>query len=490
MSNFYDAFRLEHGRIAELREDLSAPPERLLQAVWFHQRLLRDRLETLDGRKVQVLHPGFWNHESGPDFHNAVIQVGEERVESCDIEVDYLSNGWHAHGHDHNPAFRNVRLHVVWKGDSKQALPTLELKNVLDSPIEELVRWLGTESAQSFPAGLAGQCAAPLSELPGESLAELLRQAGMVRLQSKASQFQARARQSGWEQALWEGLFRALGYKHNVWPMQRVAELRPNLQIEKPDRAVRAHTSAATTSAATTLQARLLGVGGLLPEELTRKRSSTDQYVRRLWDVWWREREAFSELILPSSIWRFGGLRPANNPQRRLALAAHWLAAGDLPAKLECWAATSLADGKLLISLAEIFQPGADDFWSWHWTLRSARLQKSQPLIGSARVTDLAVNVVLPWLWARADEGNHHTVRSEIQRRYLAWPAAEDNAVLRLARQRLFGGSRNRTRALACAAAQQGLLQIVRDFCDNSNALCTNCKFPALVKKWSGGGTR
>jgi Ni,Fe-hydrogenase III component G len=30
--------------------------------------------------------------------------------------------------------------------------------------------------------------------------------------------------------------------------------------------------------------------------------------------------------ILPRPAWKFHGLRPANHPQRRLALAAHWLA--------------------------------------------------------------------------------------------------------------------------------------------------------------------
>ena len=55
-------------------------------------------------------------------------------------------------------------------------------------------------------------------------MAGLLDAAARVRFQTKAAQFRARARHAGWEQALWEGLFRALGYKHNVWPMQNLAE--------------------------------------------------------------------------------------------------------------------------------------------------------------------------------------------------------------------------------------------------------------------------
>jgi hypothetical protein len=104
-------------------------------------------------------------------------------------------------------------------------------------------------------------------------------------------------------------------------------------------------------------------------------------------------------------------------------------------------------------------------------------------MLGSARVSDLAVNVVLPWFWMRAVEGKNEKLRREAEQRYLAWPAAEDNSALRLARDRLLGGAK--PGILNGAAAQQGLLQILRDFCDHSNALCEDCEFPNLVKDFA-----
>jgi hypothetical protein len=68
------------------------------------------------------------------------------------------------------------------------------------------------------------------------------------------------------------------------------------------------------------------------------------------------------------------------------------------------------------------------------------------------------------------------------------WPGAEDNAVLRLARQRLLGDGEKRP--LRGAAMQQGLLQVVKDFCEHSNACCAGCRFPALVKSWPGESVR
>lgn len=468
--SFYARWRVQCGAVTVLRDNQDSPPERLLQTIWQHQRLQRDQLRTLDGQAVRVLHPGFHNLEGGPDFRQALIQFGDGPALQGDIEVDLRSSGWRAHGHDRNPSFRNVVLHVIWECERPLAgtPPALCVREVLDAPLGELSEWLGGETAEAFPEELRGSCCAPLRQLSSKQLVELLQQAAFVRLRTKAALFQARARQAGWEQSLWEGLFRALGYKHNVWPMQRLGELRSRWL--------------AGCTRAQPLQARLLGLSGLLPAELTRTQPGTDQYLRGVWDQWWRERDAFSDIVLPRGIWRLHGLRPANHPQRRLALAAGWSGASCLAAKLEEWCAKELSSHQMCSSLLEALQVGPDDFWSWHWTLRSARLKKQQPLLGSTRAADFAMNVVIPWLWIRAVEGENQEVQHRLEQRYFKWPAAEDNSVLRLARERLLGNQDRR--ALPGAAAQQGLIQIVRDFCDHSDSVCDKCKLPELAHEY------
>jgi hypothetical protein len=503
--NFYADWRSRFGAGHVLHDENDPPPERLLQAIWRHQRLQRDRLQTTDGKSVRVLHPGFVSVEGGPDFRGAVIQIGDAAPRSGDVEIDLHSASWHAHGHDRNPAFQNVLLHVVWEklgvppsggagndGRLKAELRTrppasLSLCDALDAPIAELGLWLENDPPRVLPEKLRGQCCVALRELDESRQGRILDAAARVRFQAKAEQFRARARHAGWEQALWEGLFRALGYKHNIWPMQNLAELRPCWMRG--------------TDPAFALQARLLGISGLLPAELTRAQKSTDGYLCRVWDCWWRERDEFNDCILPRAVWKFHGLRPANHPQRRLALAAHWLADKNLISKIENWSVAEISDGgaarprgqadrqvspaKLVESLREILEVEHDEFWSWHWTFRSAQLKKPQPLLGDARVTDLAVNVILPWLWTRAAEGKNGKLQHVIEHRHAVWPQAEDNSVLKLARQRLLGVGRSR--ALRSASAQQGLIQITRDFCEHSNAICENCRFPELVRGWNSG---
>ena len=297
-NNTYARWRARNNFAAALRDSPDAPPEKLLQSIWQHQRLRRDQMTTLDGQRVRVLHPGFASVEGGPDFREAVVQFGNTAPVSGDIEVDIRDSGWRAHGHDKNPAFKNVILHVVW--DAKPPAshpPTLCLSKILDAPLAELSLQLEHNSIRALPENLLGKCSAPLRELDTDTLATLLNQAAHVRLQNKAAHLRARAQHVGWEQSLWEGLFRALGYKHNVWPMQHLAETR-SLWRRGADSAFK-------------IQSRLLGLSGLLPAELSRTKSGADEYVRRVWDDWWRERDAFAENILPRNTWQFHGLRHA-----------------------------------------------------------------------------------------------------------------------------------------------------------------------------------
>ena len=418
-----------------------------------------------------ILHPGFLNLEAGPDFKNAVVQLAGGAARTGDIEVDPRPVDWLHHKHEGNPEYERVILHVVWRSTSARPippnLPLLELAPVLDAPVAELSGWLQHPSPAP-PPWVRGHCEERLHHLETRQLEALLQEAALFRLQTRAERIRARAREAGWTQALWEGVFRALGYKHNSWPMQRLAELRPHWE-----------SPGASTP---TVIARLLGLGGLLPSDAGARRGAASRYIRELWDCWWRDRDKFQPHSLPARSWRLAGLRPANHPQRRLALAAHWISRDDLPERLQSWCDSSQTDAQLRDSLLHNLNPEPDPYWSHHYTLRSGRLPREIPLLGAARTTDLAANIVLPWLWARARQGQRMKICREIEQRYLAWPAASDNALLKLARQRLLG--RRTTRLPPRMAIQQGLLQITRDYCDHSNSLCERCRFPEVARQF------
>lgn len=454
LRNFYAERRQARVARGVLKDsNAGAPPENLLQAIWFHQRLLQDKLQTTEKVAVRVLHPGFWNHGPGPDFQGAVIQFGKDKPISGDVEIDLQTSDWKAHGHDENPEFKKVILHVTWENaGEKIPHPTLLLKPVIDATLRDLDLWLGNDNPK-LPEVMLGKCHAPLKNLAARELEELLRQAGLVRLQEKAFHLAARAKQKGWEQTLWEGLLRGLGYKQNTWPMQRLAEL---TQESGKDCGTLLHC-----------QARFFGLSGLLPHDFAGK---NHEYGRTLWDFWWRERARFDDAILPRQMWRFSSTRPTNHPQRRIALASQWFWNGQVTRALSQWFENP---GKYPdSSLLELLEGKPDEFWSWHYTLTSKKAKRLEPLIGKQRVTDLAVNVVLPWFWAKGE-------KAKAEELYQTWPAAEDNSVLRKLRMRLFANAT--PPVLRKAAIQQGLIQVSRDYCERCNSLCEGCEFPGVV---------
>jgi Protein of unknown function (DUF2851) len=437
---------------AAAAEPAGEPPERWLQQLWRHQRLRRESLVTLDGAKVAVLHPGYWNREPGPDFRGALVKFGENPPMSGDVEIDRQPGGWRAHRHEGNPEYGKVVLRLVWKGrPGAYNPPLMALEPHIDSPWDQLSRWLDDEAPDVTPASAAGRCRGPLAVLGADVARELLEQAGVVRLRRKAAEFAAAARRLGWNGALWIGLFGALGYKHNAWPMRRLGELL----------CTRGPTPGEAGGERSHWEARLLGLGGFLEHEPA-PIARTPRW-RTHWDIWWRERDQWGGDILPARAWRLAGLRPANHPRLRLEAAAGWMAAGRLPNQLTAW-------------ISETPQP--DDFLRvWNAGLAP---QPGSARVGEARGNDIAVNVALPWLLARAESGPSRAVAPEVLRRYLAWPAGQDNAALRFARQRLLGSAA--PLKPVTAAIQQGLIQVTRDFCDRAGPLCDDCRFGDLVR--------
>ncbi len=191
----------------------------------------------------------------------------------------------------------------------------------------------------------------------------------------------------------------------------------------------------------------------------------------------------------PPPAWRLHGVRPANHPQRRIALAAAWVSDPEWPVRIEAWFAAQgdTPDADADHALIECLRPEAVGFWRRHYTLTARDLPDAPPLLGAGRLNDLAVNVILPWLWARADAGSDPTARRRVERLYLQWPPGEDNAALKLVRARLLGDGPLPGRR--SAALQQGLLQVARDFCAHTNLLCEQCRFPALVAGWQSAAT-
>lgn len=111
--------------------------EDLLTRLWFDADNLSRPHRLQDGRELRILDPGQTNPYDGPDLRNVRLLV-EGSVISGDAEIHVKALDWKHHGHDQNPQFSKVCLHIVrdpkhWaqiKDAEQNSVPCL----VLESP--------------------------------------------------------------------------------------------------------------------------------------------------------------------------------------------------------------------------------------------------------------------------------------------------------------------------------------------------------------------
>src|SRR3984893_3817064 len=204
---------------------LRTPNELELQARWFAGEFGKDFVST-SGDKIDIVQFGTWNREAGPDFCDAAVCVnGSEPLRGC-IELDLVDRNWDSHGHATNPAFEETVLHVfVDKSDREFFTRTKSNRNVPQVRIDPAI--LPEAFSANVPLARAGRCQAPLKNLPEGRIHSVLDAAAKFRLQKKAARIRAKIENHGRDEAVFQEIAAALGYKENKLPFtltsQRVA---------------------------------------------------------------------------------------------------------------------------------------------------------------------------------------------------------------------------------------------------------------------------
>ncbi len=221
--------------------------ERHVQAIWYDVSLRPERLYTRHGSEVRVLSPGEWNLGPGPDFRNAVLEVGREhRRVAGDVEIHLCPSDWDFHRHGADPRYRNVIAHVTWGcGPEPSTLPP----GALSIWIGRFVTANPTFSFDAIDLMAYPYAKLPTSERPCEGriahdpdlAREILSEAGRHRLRMKSRRLAGRLaeRASGGaparRQIFYEEVMTALGYKNNASQFRHVAERVPLEELPRDE---------------------------------------------------------------------------------------------------------------------------------------------------------------------------------------------------------------------------------------------------------------
>ena len=213
-----------------------------------------------------------------------------------------------------------------------------------------------------------------------------------------------------------------------------------------------------------------MGTAGLLPWQRPNRCQENkldDQWIDKLERLW--TSSGHTE-VMSADDWQLFKVRPNNSPIRRIVAMSYLILR---------YQKMGIVDGAVnMVKEAPLSQgyPGLEkgllvttnSYWADHFDFGVSSRVRSQTLLGSQRVADIAVNVLLPFIvaWSRL------TSQSELEKKSLTlyhhYPRLAVNTVERHMRGQLGLSSR----LVSSAQRQQGLIHIYKTRCSQGRCNC------------------
>jgi hypothetical protein len=435
--------------------DSVLPPELELQALWFSGAFGKE-FRTTTGKRIRIVQFGEWNRGAGPDFHQAAIEIDGE-LKTGPLELDPASNDWEAHGHATNPAFQEVILHVVFRSDARRIYTrTLDHREVPQVVITEMqVADALNRPQREVAIAHPGRCVYPLKGMPVSAIERLLTESAALRASTKAQRFLRTADAHGRDAALFQATAETLGYRGNSLAMRLLAQRAPLGLLKAEPEAT---------------EAILFGTAGFLTSKMHELvPDDTRDYLRVMWETWWKNRARFEVTADRAIPWKTHGQRPANHPHRRV---------GALTALVKVWPQyrrLALARPFNAKPVIDFLQQLDHPFWLHHHTLTSSASAQRVALFGRAQALELIANHLAPL--AMHEDGMSFASYFKLRN------SAPNDKVKRCS-LRLFGSSKAAQPWVRRVCHHQALLQVYQDFCLEDFSDCQDCPFPEQLAQW------
>ncbi len=414
--------------------------ENFILYLWTFQ-LFQKELVTTDDQPLLVESPGWRNADSGPDFFNGRIRIGDT-LWAGNIEIHVKSSDWFKHGHQTDEAYNNIILHVVLENDrpiqrkNGEWIPTLEIKNKFDPQLLE--RYTGFLSTMHpIP------CNKQLHSINHFTRMGWYDSLMIERLGQKTTSItnSLTSVKQDFNESFYQKLGRNFGVKTNADAMEQ-------LTVSVPLSILAKHMDNLWQ-----LEALLFGQAGLL------SRSFKDPYPVRLLKEYEFLAAKYQLQSMDKKVWKFMRMRPANFPTIRIAqLAALLFKSPEL--------LNTMLDTDKFSHIQSLFNVSASDYWDNHFHFDRETLPKRKKKLGSSSSNLIIINTIIPFLFVYSQlHGN-----TELQQKALIWLdqiPEEHNAVTRL-----FSSCGLEANS---ALQSQALLQLKAYYCDKKR--CLECRF-------------
>ena len=423
--------------------------ESFILFVWRHQYFDKSELSTCQGENLLILSAGHGNTDSGPDFMNAKVRIGNI-IWYGHVEVHLKSSDWLAHRHHRNEAYDNVILHVVWENDKPitrtdlSEIPTLELRQRTDLKLlDKYISLVNTGNPAIQPA-----CHETLRFTPEVIYLSMLETTLITRLQKKARDIlKILAQCNGdWEETTFRILCQNFGFKLNADAFMELGKSIPFKILKK-------HAGNLFQ-----IEALLFGQAGMLEADYK------DQYAREL-------QKEYSFLSVKYNltphrlnpvIWRFLRTRPANFPTIRIAQLAKFISS--VPYIFSLFSETESSE-----HLMNILNASPSEYWQKHYTFDKLR-SGSGAKVGKESINNILINTVVPIIAAVAVERDNEALMDRAIA-FLEKIPGENNRITKMWNH---AGLK-----LDHAGDTQAAIELFNSYC--SNRLCLHCRIGLCI---------
>jgi hypothetical protein len=400
-----------------------------------------DPLQTTDGEPVDIVATGYRNTDSGPDFLEAKIQIGD-KLWAGHVEIHVKSSDWNRHGHQTDKAYKNVILHVVYENDTKvNDIPTLELKGHFDDTL--------FANYQRFILSKGWiPCEKSIAQVPVFTRLSWLDRMAIERLESKSETVTKilNADQFDWEDALYKLLMHYFGLKVNNEAFEYLSNILPfKTLLKHADNLLQ-------------LEAMLFGCAGFLEDDFK------EEYPLLLKREFVVMKAKFNLLSMPSERWRFMRMRPSNFPTIRLAQMAQ------LIYKNGCLF-SKIREAKNGNEVKALFDVAASEYWETHWRF-GVPTESTPKHLGDATADILMINAVAPLLFCYGKLHKDESV-CDTAIQFLEETETEDNAIIRHFAQFSIKADN--------AMQTQALLHLYNMYCKRKK--CLECRIGNVLMK-------
>lgn len=278
--------------------------EDFLHYVWQYKKFDFSNLKTCSGETLTIINVGQYLKNSGPDFFNAQIVIGDQKW-AGNVEIHVKSSDWYLHNHENDENYDNVILHVVWENDvpvfgkSNSEIPVLCLKDFVSKELLNNYHYLTTEKKWIF-------CENDLGTVDEFVLNNWLERVFFERLEKKSQLIENLLLQTNydWEAVLFCMLAKNFGLNTNGENFLKIAQSIPFSVIRKESFEIE------------NIEALFFGYSGLLNSDLEHK---YPQNLLSRFNYLVQKHQLVVPIIPPLTFFK---LRPENFPTIRLAQLA------------------------------------------------------------------------------------------------------------------------------------------------------------------------